>query len=156
MRLWKKYFTAVTLKRVLFLTLNRSRSPSLKSSERIWILKSNSSPRLIKALISCMQPACHKHIRKSHCQLDWQEKTKLLKQNEWHLLRWIYAITKTSQCIWMCTLRAMLWMFMPEIRGWNLSISCLSASSVIASKTRSWLQNTKLVTSDKILHNPLI
>lgn len=50
------------IKESVFCTLSSSLSPTLSSSERIWILKSNSSPRLIKALISCMQPPCQKHI----------------------------------------------------------------------------------------------
>lgn len=41
------------------------------------------------------------------------------------------------------TFRAMVWLLMPVMRGWNLSMSCFSASSVMASKTRSWLQNNK-------------
>lgn len=43
--------------------------------------------------------------------------------------------------IWICTLSAMLELLIPVRSGWNLSVSCFSASSVMASKTRSWLQN---------------
>lgn len=52
----------------VFCTVSSSLSPILSSSERIWTLKSNSSPRLIKALISCMQPPCQKNIIKSASQ----------------------------------------------------------------------------------------
>lgn len=45
----------------VFYTVSSSLSPSRSSSERIWILKSSSSPRLIKAFISCMQPPCQTH-----------------------------------------------------------------------------------------------
>lgn len=58
------YLTAATSQEYLLcFTFSMSLRPSLSSSERIWILKSNSSPRLIKALISCMQPACQNIIR---------------------------------------------------------------------------------------------
>lgn len=46
----------------VFCTFSWSLRPSLSSSERIWILKSSSSARLIKAFINCMQPLCQKHI----------------------------------------------------------------------------------------------
>lgn len=50
-------------------TVSCSLSPNLRSSERIWILKSNSSPRLIKALISCMQPPCQNKWVTKYCNI---------------------------------------------------------------------------------------
>lgn len=43
------------------------------------------------------------------------------------------------------TLRAIFWLLMPSSRGWNLSASRFSASSVMDSKTRSWLKKRKTI-----------
>lgn len=71
------YLTAATSKEyLLWYTFSMSLRPSLSSSERIWILKSNSSPRLIKALISCMQPACQNTSYGQLYRFNWLARWK--------------------------------------------------------------------------------
>lgn len=131
-------------------TVSCSLSPNLNSSERIWILKSSSSPRLIKALISCMQTPW----KKKKAIWLWSYKRadiavcifarKLHVTNFTHQNKLFIITVDVSAQAWF-TLRAIFWLFMPSSRGWNLSASRFSASSVMDSKTRSWLQKKKNV-----------